>query len=126
MKLLDRQTLDEIASLTKGLFRFRELWIRETTVAGSRWQEAHLRREIISGGGRTICTLSGSGRVIPDKNARQKFASDTGNPEVTSYGAADVRLERLDEHHYRVECRLSVGHSVSEHHRKQQKGSMLK
>ncbi len=49
MKLLNERTLDEIASLTRGVFRFHELWLRETTVAGSRWQRAHLRREIIPG-----------------------------------------------------------------------------
>ncbi len=102
MKLLHERTLDEVARLTRGVFRFRELWLRETTVAGSRWQRAHLRREIITGGGRTLCTLTGDGSIIPDDHARRKYAGDAGNPEVTCYGDPGVCVERLDDHLYRV------------------------
>ncbi|MBS0900180.1 hypothetical protein JK233_23280, partial [Pantoea dispersa] len=65
MNLIDSNTMDDIAALTRGVFRLRELWLRETRIAGSTWQAAQVRREIVTGGGRVICTLSDGGGLLP-------------------------------------------------------------
>ncbi len=125
MKLLDSYTLDEIASLTRGVFRFRELWLRETTVTGSRWQAAHLRREIITGGGRTLFTLAGDGSVIPDEHSRERYAGDAGNPELTGRGEPGVCVERLDDHLYRVKTMTAESHTVGGGGEEKQKRSVM-
>ncbi|MGF6477672.1 hypothetical protein ABIE06_004529, partial [Pantoea dispersa] len=43
VNLIDSHTMDDIAALTRGVFRLRELWLRETRIAGSTWQAAQVR-----------------------------------------------------------------------------------
>ncbi|WP_346345284.1 hypothetical protein [Pantoea dispersa] len=102
MNLIDSNTMDDIAALTRGVFRLRELWLRETRIAGSTWQAAQVRREIVTGGGRVICTLSDGGGLLPGIHPRRRFRGDAGSPEITHAGDAGVRLERLDAHRDRI------------------------
>lgn len=102
VNLIDSNTMDDIAALTRGVFRLRELWLRETRIAGSTWQAAQVRREIVTGGGRVICTLSDGGGLLPGIHPRRRFRGDAGSPEITHAGDAGVRLERLDAHRDRI------------------------
>lgn len=108
VKMMDSNALDEIAGLTAGAFRLRDLWLRETRIAGGPWQAAQRRREIVTGGGRVICTLREDGGIIPGAHPRTRFAGDAGNPEITHAGDAGVRLERLDEHLYRIRLEATL------------------
>ncbi|MDF7662957.1 hypothetical protein PUG81_28805 [Erwiniaceae bacterium L1_54_6] len=94
--------LVEITGLTAGAFRLRDLWLRETRIAGGSWQVAQRRREIVTAGGRVICTLLEGGGIIPGAYPHTRFAGDAGNPEITHAGDAGVRVERLDEHLCRI------------------------
>ncbi|NIG16202.1 hypothetical protein F3J36_19485 [Pantoea sp. Cy-640] len=96
--MIDRHTMDDIAALTRGVFRLRELWLRETRTVGGTWQAAQVRREIVTGGGRVICTLSDGGGLVPGTYPRRRFRGDAGSPGITHVGDAGVRLERLDAH----------------------------
>ena len=108
MKLIDSNTMDDIFALTWGVFRLRELLLIETRIAGGMWQEAQVRREIVTGGGRTICTLSGDSGLVPGAYPRRRFGGDAGSPEITHAGDANVRLERLDEHRARMLAQASL------------------
>lgn len=102
VKMVDSHTMDEIIALTRGVFRLRELWLRETRIAGGMWQAAQVRREIVTGGGRVICTLNGDGGLMPGIHPRRRFRADAGSPEITHAGDASIRLERLDAHRDRM------------------------
>ncbi|MFT4273111.1 MAG: hypothetical protein QM578_19060 [Pantoea sp.] len=109
MNLIDHGIADRIAVLTAGVFRARDLWIRETDVAGGTWQAAQVRREIVTGGGRVICILREDGRgIILGAYPCRKFPGDACNPEITYARAADVRVERLDEHLYRIREQATI------------------
>ncbi|NIG36694.1 hypothetical protein F3J42_22795 [Pantoea sp. Ap-959] len=86
MNLIDSHTMDDIAALTRGVYRLRELWLRETRIAGGTWQAAQVRREIVTGGGRVICTLSGDGGLVPGLHPRRRFRGTRAAPKSCTPG----------------------------------------
>lgn len=103
MRILRVEAIDKILVLTKGVFKIRELWIKETPVSESRWQPAHTVREVVTTGGRVICSLSPDGiNIVPAEYARKKFPGDTQELNKKNYGLREVRMERMDDHLYRA------------------------
>lgn len=103
MKCLNTNVIDKILALTKGVFRPRDLWLKETFVIQNTWQPARVVREIVTGGGRVICTLSPDGMdIYPEEHVRMKFPGDTCYKMSIAYVTPDIKKERLDEHIFRI------------------------